>query len=233
MKRVLLVIALVAVALVGVRAAYRAARVPQLPTAPAQGAPRPDPGPLPMQAFVSATGQHYLAVYDRENHTATLLDAVGTHALAPVRTASGARYEGDGRMLWTKGGEAILEIDGTPVAGLTVSGRQALLERHWRGGVTLLASGTEPDWFLAVRPDGAEFILGGYAERHELPAAEHDWPPGLAPAGRYVFGRGDGAAVLTITPGACLDAMSGEPYAAAASLAFDGRTWTGCALGLR
>jgi membrane-bound inhibitor of C-type lysozyme len=37
--------------------------------------------------------------------------------LGQVRAASGAKYEGDGVVVWTKGDEALLEVDGATYPG--------------------------------------------------------------------------------------------------------------------
>ena len=233
MKRVVIVAVALLFVFYGIRATYRAVSVPQLPTAPVETAtPRPR-GPLPMLAFAAGPDARYLAVFHRDDHTATLLTADGPRQLQATPAASGARYEGQGCMLWTKGEDITLEIDGQPVPETRVTGRQAVLERHWRDGVLLLATGQEPDWFLTVGADGAELIIGGYDERHELATGVPDLPAGLVPSGTWTLGTAPDTATLTIEANPCADTMSGAPYPATARLEFGGRSFDGCALGLR
>lgn len=233
MKRVLIVIgALLAVGF-GVRAVYRVVQIPQLPTAPQDGA-RPKPqDSLPMLAFATGPDVHYLALFERNSHTVTLLTADGPRTLRAQPAASGAKYADDRYLLWTKGEDLIFEIDGQHVADTRLTGRQTVLERHWRAGALLVAAGQEPGWFLTVGPDSAELVMAGYTEPQRFATGVPELPRGFAPSGSWTLGTPPHAALLVMQPGPCLDTMSGEPYPGSAELRIDGRALRGCAVGLR
>jgi hypothetical protein len=233
MKRALVVALVVVVVGFGILAVYRAVQIPQLPTAPSDLSRDRPRGALPMLAFEAGPDRHYLAVFGDDHESATLLGPAGIRTLTPRRAASGAKYADDEYLLWTKGKDLMFEIDGERVPDVRVTGRQGVLERHWQAGVLLVATGEEPDWFLTVRADGAELILGGYTERHDFVSGAPDLPHGLAPHGTWTLGEPPLTAELTVTPGLCLDTMAGFPYAAEAELRFGDRTLRGCALGLR
>jgi hypothetical protein len=233
MKRILVAVAVLLAVGFGILAVYRAVQIPQLPTAPPDGSRNAPRGELPMLAFSTGPDHHYLAVFGGDEGTATLLAPDGIRTLAPQQTASGARYADDRYLLWTKGRDLMFEVDGEPVPDVLITGRQAVLERHWKAGVLLVATGQEPDWFLTIGADGAELILGGYTERRAFATGVPDLPRGLAPGGTWTVGAPPLTAELAVVPGLCLDTMAGFPYPAAAELRFDGRTLRGCALGLR
>lgn len=118
------------------------------------------------------------------------------HQLAQVRAASGARYEGEGVMVWTQGANAMVEIGGealpecavVPPAGVGV----------WT------AQGQAPEWSLEV--SGGQMLLDRRGEA-PLQAALPD--AGIADGG---FTYETEEMVLRVVPGICRDSETGRPH---------------------
>ena len=84
--------------------------------------------------------------------------------LAYVRTGSGAQYAADGTSVWTKGGEAMLEVQGR-VTTCRENRRRSILEDARARGVEFRASGNEPGWVWELLADRMIFIGAYGAER--------------------------------------------------------------------
>lgn len=150
-----------------------------------------------------------------------------TSTLGRVPSGSGARYEGNGVVLWSWGEEASLERDavrhrgcqGTPAAGPWEEAR--LL------GVEFRAVGQEPGWVLELHREGWLRIVADYGA---LTAVVED-PERVADETGAVVYRGEargGEVTTVIREAPCRDTMSGEAFSYSVVLELNGRELWGC-----
>ncbi len=82
-----------------------------------------------------------------------------------MRAASGVRHEEEGILLWMKGDEAMLEVDGVRYADC----RRHPLREPWvdagRRGMNFRAVGNEPGWHLEIRAGRDLPMITDYGQR--------------------------------------------------------------------
>lgn len=151
--------------------------------------------------------------------------------LGQVRAASGVRYEGDGVVLWTKGDEALLEVDGERFEGCTLDSQRSVWEHARRSGVDFRAIGQEPGWHLEIRDGDRITFVYDYGQQEAVAPA-----PAPTRTGNRTVYRAETQAhdlTVTITDEPCTDAMSGEAFEASVTVELDGETFRGCGRLLR
>lgn len=162
----------------------------------------------------------------RENAVAIDLHD-GTHKLASVPSASGAKYTDGVVTLSTKGGSATLEAPGQAKQKCSEIRVESLLEDARLRGVRYSGRGNEPGWSLEVGPGQRLAWVTGYGqEKHEFPAvtATGDEASGLV----YSAREDAGELQATLRKAACQDDMSGEAFDYQVIVSFGGREYRGC-----
>jgi putative lipoprotein len=148
------------------------------------------------------------------------------YRLPRVRTASGVRYAAGGVGVWTKGREAMLELEGR-VSRCVENRRRSILEDARARGVQFRASGNEPGWTWELLADRMVFVGAYGAQRVTAPR-----PPGQrgSTTGETTYDAVTEAHRMTvrIRPGLCLDTMSGDRHGAAVEVDVDGTVHRGC-----
>lgn len=148
--------------------------------------------------------------------------------LRHVEAASGARYDGDSLVFWSKGEEASLEVGGAQHTGCR--GRRA--GNPWEEaalmGVEFRAVGQEPGWTLNLVDGGWVRYLGDYgATRVYAPSATP--VRGADPRTMVYDAEPDGRNLrVELREQPCRDAMSGESFTHAVTVRLDGRAVDGC-----
>ncbi|MBK6900419.1 MAG: MliC family protein [bacterium] len=185
----------------------------------------PERGPLHLLAIYGGVDRYYLADYEPGSPRALLYAPDGVQELTQQIAASGAKYAGGRYLLWTKGRDIRLEVDGQRVEGCEVSGGQEILERCWAEGYHFRASGDEPGWHLQTGPGGTRVTADYGALVLDFPGIPveglRDGAPILREAGGHVLR-------LRTAASPCFNDMSGEPYPLGVEMELDGRTLYGC-----
>lgn len=184
-------------------------------------------GPLHLFAFGCGVDRYYLADYEPGSPTATLHAPDGSHTLTQQIAASGAKYAGGRYLLWTKGRDFMLEVDGQLVEGCTVSLQQEGLERSWAAGYHFLAFGNEPNWNLLTGPGGT-LVKACYGEyEHRFPGI----PIESLRNGAMILREADGHILrLRTSATPCLDDMMGYPGTMSVEFELDGKKLNGCGI---
>ena len=152
--------------------------------------------------------------------------------LRQVRAASGAKYEGKSAVVWNKGDEALLEVNGDRYTGCTRDPQRSGWEEAKLNGVDFRAVGNEPGWHLEIiQGDRIRFVYD-YGERAAITPAPEPEPEPEADeaAGRTVYHAETEAHNLkvVIRDEPCTDSMSGEQFEAAVMVELDGESFRGC-----
>lgn len=151
--------------------------------------------------------------------------------LTHVRTGSGAQYAADGASVWTKGGEAMLEVQGR-VTTCRENRRRSILEDARARGVEFRASGNEPGWVWELLADRMIFIGAYGAERVTIPRSGA--PSGATPEGTVYVGVAEAHKLTArVLPRPCVDTMSGDLSMSTVEVELDGRRYRGCGEALR
>ena len=148
--------------------------------------------------------------------------------LSQVRAASGAKYQEGDVVVWTKGGEALLEIAGQTYEGCTENRRRSIWEHAKLSGVDFRATGNEPGWHVEITEGRRIQFTYDYGQRQVV--APTPQPDVDAENGRTVYHAQTEAhnlkAIIESTP--CTDTMSGEIYSVTTTVVLDGKTYRGC-----
>lgn len=185
----------------------------------------PERGPLHLLAIDAGVDRYYLVDDEPGTPGARLYAFDGVQELTQQIAASGAKYAGGRYLLWTKGRDIMLEVDGQRLENCRVSGLQEILERCWAQGYHFRASGDEPGWHLQTGPGGTRLTADYGALVLDFPGIPvdslRDGAPILREAGGHVLR-------LHVAAELCHNDMSGEPFPLRVEMVLDGRSLHGC-----
>jgi len=147
-----------------------------------------------------------------------------TRHLTSVGTASGAKYEGGGAMVWSRGGSATVAVDGRRFEDCTQAPQTGRGEEG-PPGLQFRAIGQEPGWFVAVTDDSLRFAWA-YGQ-HKVAAPE---PAKETNEGRIVYTADTdrGPVRVIARPRRCTDPMKGRVFSHTVTVTLAGDTHTGC-----
>jgi putative lipoprotein len=146
-----------------------------------------------------------------------------TRLLTREQAAHGARYRGDGLLVWMAETDTRVEVDGRAFADCTHQRPAAARSDSSSPGVRFRAVGQEPGWILKISASRLHFE-GDYGQRTvSVPrsAVVVD-----STTGRRTY-RADRLTVV-VEDTLCTDAMSGEPFSHAVTVTVDGDAYRGC-----
>jgi uncharacterized membrane protein len=149
-------------------------------------------------------------------------------ALGQVRAASGARYEGNGVAVWSKGNEALLEVDGESIRGCAENRYASIWEHAKLSGIDFRGVGNEPGWVLELRhADNIRFEYDYGQSEVSAPAPE----PRINMRNRasvWATQSDAGELVVTIEGTSCNDTMSDHTFESRVTVRLGDREFHGC-----
>lgn len=150
-----------------------------------------------------------------------------TVKLPVVPSASGAKYQREGVMFWTRGSEQALLEHGGEVYRCSVDAARSVWEDAKLRGVDFRGVGNEPGWMLEIQPERLVFVYDYGTRRVEVPRPD---PTTDADASRTVYATEAEAWPFTIalSGGECRDVMSGEVFETTVQVVWGPRTFDGC-----
>ena len=148
----------------------------------------------------------------------------GTRHLASARAASGAKYEGDAAMVWSKGSSATVNIDGRRLETCTIAPQVERQDEH-PPGLQFRAVGQEPGWIVEVTDDSLRFAWA-YGQR-EVTTSRFSTD---ADDERILYGADTdrGPLRVVVRPQYCTDPMSGRLFSHTVTVTLAGDSHTGC-----
>ncbi|MDP2496400.1 MAG: MliC family protein [Candidatus Palauibacterales bacterium] len=150
-----------------------------------------------------------------------------TVELGQVRAASGARYEGDDAVFWSRGDEALLRVGPREYRGCTMDRGGWVWAAARRRGVEFRASGNEPGWYLELTRGDSLHLVYDYGEG-ELTVATPELVFQNSGDVRSVrFKTSDSTLQVTIDDKSCV-AMSGTEFPTTVTVDVDGTSYRGC-----
>ena len=195
------------------------------------------PAPAPEASASLAFGTDYscsgmdisVGILDEQ----TVLRADGKeYLLAPVETASGAKFAAEGEpetSFWNKGEGGMLVLEGTAYPDCTqVGGYGQPAEAIDTGDLetgskTWTARGNEPGWTLTLDGETLTYIYAYGEGRYEVPQ-----PAAEAVEGGKRYTTADGNLAVTVRDTVCADDMSGMPYPQTVTVQLEDARVQGC-----
>lgn len=149
-----------------------------------------------------------------------------TLKVMPVKAGSGARYEGNSYLYWSKGNKAILQKP----QGSFMTCQSVPEERAWAAaklrGVDFRALGQEPGWFLELQKENRLKYVGNYGE--DTLIVESPEPDSQNKRTVYRAKDAQHTFELVIVDTSCTDSMSGFDFPQTVTVTIDGETHRGC-----
>ena len=146
--------------------------------------------------------------------------------LSQVRAASGTRYEEGEVMFWSKGEEAMLEVDGVRYSDCRLNPSRAPWEDARRRGVEFRAVGNEPGWHLEVRRQENLLFVGDYGAKRLLFSDFQVVEEGDL---LYYRAEANGETIdVSVSKSVCHDTMKGEQFPYTVAVKLNGRSLYGC-----
>lgn len=149
-----------------------------------------------------------------------------TLKVLPVSSGSGARYEGNAYLFWSKEQEAILQ---KPRGSFMIC-QTIPQEKSWEAaklrGVDFRALGQEPGWHLEISEGEQIRYIGNYGQDTVITSV----PDPQKEQQRTVYGAKteDHELKIEISDKSCTDSMSGFKFPSTVSVTIDGETFEGC-----
>lgn len=180
-------------------------------------------------AYRCRTGQ--TLIVRSSGQTAWLYLQDKTIELRHDAAASGVRYSDGDMLYWSKGQEALFEIDDDKYR-CTNDPRLALWEAARLDGYDLRAAGNEPLWSLLLKGDQMTYVGDDGATRVDFSDVKMRRDRMSA---RSVYqARGPKhAVILSLESTPCQDSIDGTHYDTTAKLILDGKKLEGCAKALK
>ena len=199
------------------------------------GAPAPDQAgdaaaSLAFGTDYSCSGMDIsLGILDEE----TVLRADGKeYRMAPVETASGAKYAAEGEpetSFWNKGESGLLILEGVEYADCTQVGgygepAEAIDTTELETAAeTFTARGNEPGWTVTLDGTTLTYVYAYGEGRYEAPQ-----PAAEAVDGGQRYATADGNLAVTVLDKVCADDMSGMPYPKTVTVQMEDARVQGC-----
>lgn len=185
---------------------------------------QPDSRPLAQTLVYECTGVEFIARVGPGEMALWLEDRYVV--LSQVRSGSGSKYQEGDLVFWSKGDEAMLEMDGIRYQDCRLNPARAPWEDARRRGVNFRAVGNEPGWHLEIRDAQNLLLVADYGAQRLLLEQPH-----LAEEGdRRIYTAGEGAqrVRVEISSTFCTDTMSGEGFPATVTVDWSGGQYHGC-----
>jgi membrane-bound inhibitor of C-type lysozyme/uncharacterized membrane protein len=181
------------------------------------------------RTFVYECGEEYQFVARIQGESAWLFLPGETVELPCIESASGAKYSNGSVTFWSKGEEAILEIEGEARRSCKNNRAKAIWEHAKLNGVDFRATGNEPGWHLEISAglESIVFVTDYGQSRFDFPYVEPVVDDEAATALYHVSSKGHEIEVR-LEGGGCHDNMSGEAFETSVKVILDGRAHYGC-----
>jgi uncharacterized membrane protein len=118
--------------------------------------------------------------------------------------ASGVKYTAKGMLVWSKGDEALIEIDGRRYRGCRNNRAKAAWEQARIDGADFRALGNEPGWILEIDEDtGVTFVTDYGQTRHRFARPSRHGSPTQGRLQYIAPGHDGSGTAVTGVAGAC------------------------------
>ena len=163
-----------------------------------------------------------------EGEMAWLFLPSGTLKLQKEEAASGARYGNGSVTFWSKAGEALLDRTDQPRLQCVNDRAQAIWEDAKLRGVDFRGRGNEPGWHIEISKSyGIVFVTNYGADRYHFETFQ-SVSDETSRKTTFITSDAERELRVTLEGRRCSDSMSGETFATAVTVTFDGKQLNGC-----
>lgn len=148
--------------------------------------------------------------------------------LPQIEAASGAKFSDGSSLFWSKGNEAILELDSKSYRSCKNNRAKAIWEHAKLNGVDFRAVGNEPGWVLTLRAADKIVFKSNYGQTinefiTSTPITNQNSRTTL-----YQASEDEHTILITLKGTPCSDTMSDEKFETTVSITLDDKTFNGC-----
>ena len=180
------------------------------------------------KVFVFECDKNYSFVVEMDNDKATLFLPDRTITLPHIPSGSGAKYEKDKVIFWSKGEEALLEINNKIYKNCINNRKKAIWESAKLRGMDFRAVGNEPGWNLEISNNRKIVFITNYgSERYEFPTPKPLIDDKQAKTIYKTNNEKHNLEVMLIGK-PCLDTMSDESFETTVFIKLDDKQYKGC-----
>jgi len=180
------------------------------------------------QTYVFECPGDYSFVARIETDRAWLFLPGRTAELPSVRSASGAKFAGDGTSFWSKGEEAMLDTGAARYDNCKNNRAKAIWEHAKLNGADFRAIGNEPGWHMEISNKNDILLVTDYGQAtFRFPNATATPGPGSRMT-TYKARQENDQVEVTITGEPCTDTMSGESFPSTATVRINDKEYRGC-----
>lgn len=184
----------------------------------------------PAQTFLyECEGLEFVARIEGEK--AWLFLPGNTVALPHLASASGARYKDESTLFWSKGEEAMLELNGTRYSSCRNNRVRAVWEHAKLNGVDFRAVGNEPGWHLEIRNNNGRGSIDFVTDYGDSSYSFDSFKRGTEQAARrtlYSARSGEHQLEVILEGMSCSDTMVDVSYETTVTVHLDDREFRGC-----
>lgn len=146
----------------------------------------------------------------------------------PVLAGSGARYEANPYLFWSKSNEALLQLPTGGLMNCTSIPRESSWQAARIRGVDFRALGQEPGWILEITDGKLLKYIGNYGEDTLTVANPEPVKNNSDKVRRYDLETESGTLQIEIDDTPCRDAMSGFKFPETVTVTLGEEVYTGC-----
>jgi len=166
--------------------------------------------------FVARLGPGEMAVWLEDRYT----------ILSQVRSASGVKYQEGDTVFWTKGEDAMLEIDNQQYRDCRLVPGRVPWEDARRRGVDFRAVGNEPGWYLEIQRGRQILFVGDYGMQRVMVPDPQEVQSGPTRSYHAITEAND--LRVEILDELCTDTMKGGSFPSQVLVYLNGTTLWGC-----
>jgi uncharacterized membrane protein len=148
--------------------------------------------------------------------------------LEHVPSASGAKYEGEGILVWNKGNNALLQVKDKTFTGCLLDRKQSIWEHAKLDGVDFRAVGNEPGWHLELRMKNRIDFVHDYGQKKISVPAPEPVTNQQSRSTRFDSVVNNDRVTVLLEGKRCFDSMSGEAFETTVTVILNDHTYRGC-----
>lgn len=183
---------------------------------------------VPAKTYVYECDQQFSFTARIEGEKVWLFLPSETINLPHVPAASGTKFSDGDSLFWTKGNEAMLEVNSVSYRTCKNNHSKAIWEHAKLNGVDFRALGNEPGWVLTIAEANKVTFKSNYGQTtNEFISS----PPVTNQNTRttlYQASNKNHTILITLEGTACSDTMSGEKFETTVSVTLDDKEFNGC-----
>ena len=182
----------------------------------------------PATTYVYECNQQFSFTARIEDEKVWLFLPYKTINLPHVPAASGVKFSDGTSLFWSKGNEAILEVDSVSYPACINNRAKAIWEHAKLNGVDFRAIGNEPGWVLTITEGNKVMFKSNYGQTINEFTTSTPITNQTTRTTRYQASEKENTILIILKGIPCSDTMSGEKFEATVSITLNYKKFNGC-----